>query len=133
MRKDIAISLAGVLSLTACAEKHQAPAPNIIMLLVDDLGWKDVGFMGSTFYETPNIDKLSHESLIFTNAYAACAVCSPTRASIQTGRYPARTGVTDWIRARFQVPGGVSGSTTCLPGKSGPVVENTFQSILDES
>ncbi len=75
------------------------------MLLVDDLGWRDVGFMGSKFYETPNIDNLSRQSMVFTNAYAACAVCSPTRASIQTGRYPARIGVTDWIRARFQVPG----------------------------
>ena len=77
--------------------------PNIIFLLVDDLGWRDVGYMGSNFYETPNIDKLASQGMIFTNAYAACAVCSPTRASIQTGRYPARIGVTDWIRARFQV------------------------------
>lgn len=80
--------------------------PNVVLLLVDDLGWKDVGFMGSKFYETPNIDNLAKEGMIFTNAYAACAVCSPTRASIQTGRYPARIGVTDWIRARFQVKGG---------------------------
>lgn len=77
--------------------------PNIVLLLVDDLGWKDVGFMGSKFYETPNIDNLASQGMIFTSAYAACAVCSPTRASIQTGRYPARIGVTDWIRARFQV------------------------------
>ena len=80
--------------------------PNIIFLLVDDLGWRDVGYMGSKFYETPNIDKLSSQGMSFTNAYAACAVCSPTRASIQTGRYPARIGVTDWIRARFQVKDG---------------------------
>ncbi len=135
MRKDIAISLAGVLSLTACAEKHQAPAPNIIMLLVDDLGWKDVGFMGSTFYETPNIDKLSHESLIFTNAYAACAVCSPTRASIQTGRYPARTGVTDWIRARFQVPGGALEAPPAYqenPGRLLKTPSNPYWMSLDE-
>jgi len=77
--------------------------PNIVILLVDDLGWKDVGFMGSKYYETPNIDKLSRQGMVFTNAYAACAVSSPTRASLQTGRYPARIGVTDWIRARFQL------------------------------
>lgn len=71
--------------------------PNIVFYLVDDLGWKDVGFMGSKYYETPNIDKLSRQGMVFTNAYAACAVCSPTRASIQTGRYPARIGLTDWI------------------------------------
>ncbi|HBE43435.1 MAG TPA: sulfatase, partial [Bacteroidales bacterium] len=80
--------------------------PNIIMLLVDDLGWKDVGFNGSRFYETPNIDRLAAKSMIFNNAYAACAVSSPTRASLQTGRYPARVGITDWIRARFQVTDG---------------------------
>lgn len=88
------------------SDTNKKDKPNIVFLLVDDLGWKDVGFMGSNFYETPNIDKLAKESMIFTNAYAACAVCSPTRASIQTGRYPARIGVTDWIRARFQVPDG---------------------------
>lgn len=77
--------------------------PNVVLLLVDDLGWRDVGFMGSKFYETPNIDNLAKEGMIFTNAYAASAVCSPTRASIQTGRYPTRIGVTDWIKARFQV------------------------------
>jgi arylsulfatase A-like enzyme len=71
--------------------------------LVDDLGWRDIGFMGSQYYETPNIDKLASESMVFTQAYAAGAVCSPTRASIMTGRYPARIGITDWIRARFQV------------------------------
>ena len=88
------------------AENDQENKPNIIMLLVDDLGWKDVGFNGSRFYETPNIDRLASKSMIFNNAYAACAVSSPTRASLQTGRYPARVGITDWIRARFQVTGG---------------------------
>ena len=77
--------------------------PNIVILLIDDLGWKDVGFMGSKYFETPNIDRLARQGMIFTNAYAACAVSSPTRASLQTGRYPSRVGVTDWIRARFQL------------------------------
>lgn len=96
-----------VLVTSPLASKPSKPAkPNVILLLVDDLGWKDVGFMGSKFYETPNIDQLAKEGMIFTNAYAACAVCSPTRASIQTGRYPSRIGVTDWIRARFQVKDG---------------------------
>jgi arylsulfatase A-like enzyme len=80
--------------------------PNIILLLVDDLGWRDVGFMGSSYYETPNLDRLAGKSMVFTSAYAACAVSSPTRASIMTGRYPARVGVTDWIRARFQLSDG---------------------------
>lgn len=88
--------------LISCQREPQKPEqPNIIFILVDDLGWKDVGFMGSKFYETPNIDNLAGEGMIFTQAYAACAVCSPTRASILTGRYPARIGITDWIRGRY--------------------------------
>jgi arylsulfatase A-like enzyme len=76
--------------------------PNFILILVDDLGWMDTGCYGSGFYETPNIDRLATEGMRFTDGYAACAVCSPTRAAVMTGRYPARLGVTDWIRARFQ-------------------------------
>ena len=75
---------------------------NVIIVLVDDLGWADLGCQGSTYYETPRIDRLASEGMRFTDAYAACAVCSPTRAAVMTGRYPARLGVTDWIRARFQ-------------------------------
>ena len=86
--------------LIKCAFAVQSP--NLILINVDDLGWKDLGCYGSDVYETPNIDKLSRNGLKFTNAYSACAVCSPTRAAIMTGRYPARLGVTDWIRARFQ-------------------------------
>jgi arylsulfatase A-like enzyme len=76
--------------------------PNIILITVDDLGWTDLGCYGSEFYETPNIDRLAEEGFRFTNAYAAAAICSPTRAAIMTGKYPARTGITDWIRAKFQ-------------------------------
>ena len=75
---------------------------NFVLILIDDLGWMDTNCYGSTFYETPNIDKLAAEGMRFTDGYAACAVCSPTRAAVMTGRYPARLGVTDWIRARFQ-------------------------------
>lgn len=76
--------------------------PNVIVILVDDLGWMDLSCQGSDYYRTPNIDRLARNGVRFTQGYAACAVCSPTRAAIQTGRYPARIGVTDWIRARFQ-------------------------------
>jgi len=79
---------------------NSEPKPNIIFILVDDLGWADLGCYGSTFHETPNIDRLAGESMRFTDAYAACPVCSPTRASIMTGRYPARIHVTDWIPGR---------------------------------
>ena len=79
--------------LISCAEKRE----NFVFILVDDLGWTDLGYMGSTFYETPNIDLLSQESIQFNNAYASGSVCSPSRASIMTGRHPARVGITDWI------------------------------------
>jgi arylsulfatase A-like enzyme len=79
--------------------------PNFIFILVDDLGWTDLGCYGSSFYETPNIDQLASEGTRFTNAYAACPVCSPTRASIMTGKYPARINLTDWIPGRQQYTG----------------------------
>jgi arylsulfatase A-like enzyme len=78
-----------------------AAPPNVVMFLIDDLGATDLGCFGSTFYETPNIDRLAASGMRFTHAYAACPVCSPTRASIMTGRYPARTGVTDYIGAKL--------------------------------
>ncbi|MBT7302900.1 MAG: sulfatase [Victivallales bacterium] len=71
--------------------------PNIVFILIDDLGWRDVGCNGSTFYETPNVDRLASSGMRFTDGYAACTVCSPTRASIMTGKYPARLHLTDWI------------------------------------
>jgi len=71
--------------------------PNIVFILIDDMGWKDLGCYGSTFYETPNIDKLATEGMSFTNAYSTCPVCSPARASILTGKYPARLGLTNYI------------------------------------
>ncbi|MEA1899006.1 MAG: sulfatase [Bacteroidota bacterium] len=70
---------------------------NVIFILVDDLGWKDLGCQGSLFYRTPNIDQLAGSGMRFTDAYASCPVCSPTRASIMTGKYPARLNITDWI------------------------------------
>src|SRR5687768_14177709 len=61
------------------------------------MGWRDLGCYGSTFYETPHVDRLARQGMKFTSAYAACNVCSPTRASLLTGKYPPRTGITDWI------------------------------------
>lgn len=76
--------------------------PNIVFVLIDDMGWTDAGCCGSRYFDTPNIDRLARQGMRFTDAYAACAVCSPTRAAVMTGRYPARLGITDWIRSRFQ-------------------------------
>ncbi|MBD3375699.1 sulfatase-like hydrolase/transferase [candidate division KSB1 bacterium] len=83
-----------------CSSKQRSP--NFIVVLIDDMGWTDAGCYGSSYYQTPHIDRLAAEGMKFTNGYAACAVCSPTRAALMTGRYPARIGITDWIRARFQ-------------------------------
>jgi arylsulfatase A len=71
--------------------------PNIVLILVDDLGWRDVGYAGSDLYKTPNIDRLSDQGVRFTRAYSAHPVCSPTRAAILTGKNPVRVGITDWI------------------------------------
>lgn len=81
------------------AKNTDTTKPNILFILVDDLGWADVGAFGSTFYETPNIDALTAKGMKFTDAYAACPVCSPTRASIMSGKYPARLKTTDWFGA----------------------------------
>ena len=71
--------------------------PNIIFILIDDMGWNDLSCTGSQFYETPHIDSLRNKGMMFTRAYASCPVCSPSRTSILTGKYPVSTGVTDWI------------------------------------
>lgn len=90
------MKLFAVASLALVSALHAAP-PNIVFILADDLGWKDLSCYGAPFNETPNIDRLATQSLRFTQAYTAGSVCSPTRGSIMTGKYPVRTGVTDYI------------------------------------
>ncbi len=89
----ILLTLIGV-SLLSAKENKRA---NIVLFLIDDLGWKDLGCYGSTYYRTPNIDKLAAQGVRFTNGYAACAVCSPTRAALLTGKHPARLMLTEWL------------------------------------
>ncbi len=101
MKLPVILSLLFVSSCFIAKAQNEKP-PNIILILVDDLGWMDLSCQGSDFYRTPNIDRLASEGIRFTDGYAACAVCSPTRAAVQTGRHPHRVGVTDWIRSRFQ-------------------------------
>jgi len=88
---------AGGRFLRSAAAAAAARRPNIVFILVDDLGWHDVGCYGSRIYHTPSIDRLATQGMRFTDGYAACPVCSPTRASILTGKYPARLHLTDWI------------------------------------
>lgn len=83
--------------LGACQPSQDFHPPNFVFILIDDLGWTDLSCYGSTFYETPNIDRLAQQGMRFTDAYAACPVCSPSRASLLTGKYPARLNITDWI------------------------------------
>lgn len=100
--------------LINCSQKqHPALAagrPNVVFFLVDDLGWTDLTSFGSDFYQTPNVDKLAKQGVKFTNAYSACTVCSPTRAALMSGKYPARINCTDWIegwnypKAKLKVP-----------------------------
>ncbi len=92
--------------------------PNVIFILIDDMGWKDICCMGSEFYETPNIDRLATEGMLFTDAYAACPVCSPTRASIMSGKYPARVGLTNYIQVNSDThfrQGGEKGKLLSAP------------------
>ena len=94
------LSLCSALALAAtlpAPAAELAPKPNIVFVLTDDMGWTDLACFGSKYYETPNIDRLASQGMRFTDAYAACTVCSPTRASIMTGQYPARLHITDWI------------------------------------
>ncbi len=84
--------------LTGCSKN--AVLPNIVLIVADDLGYTDLSCYGSTFYETPNLDRLASQGVRFTNGYATCPVCSPTRASIQTGKYPVSVKITDWIPGR---------------------------------
>lgn len=100
MRMRFHITLVAMMFLLAGALGRGVVAAerlNFVFLLVDDWGWRDAGFAGSDLYETPNMDKLAAEGMMFTNGYAACTVCSPTRAAVMTGKYPPRTGVTNFI------------------------------------
>ena len=90
-----------LLFLSGCQQKtEEKKKPNILFILADDFGYHDMSVMASKFYETPNIDRIAREGMIFTDGYATCQVCSPSRASIMTGKFPARHGITDWIGAR---------------------------------
>lgn len=93
-----------VLLVISCRQERDPPIvlqkPNVVFILADDLGYHDLSCMGSSFYDTPNIDRIAAEGMVFTNGYATCQVCSPSRASLMSGKFPARHGITDWIGAK---------------------------------
>jgi arylsulfatase A-like enzyme len=105
-RRVVGVFLLGTLIALAAGPAQAADRPrlNFVFILIDDMGWRDPGCYGSTFHQTPNIDRLAARGVRFTNAYAACPVCSPTRASILTGKYPARLHLTDWLPGRADRP-----------------------------
>lgn len=109
MRMLAAVVTLVALGLTQPRAPAAEPRLNVVFVLVDDLGWTDFGCFGSDLYRTPNIDKLAKDGMRFTAAYSACCVCSPTRAAVLTGKYPARLHVTDWI------PGLVPANPKLLP------------------
>lgn len=88
---------------------------NFVFILIDDLGWADFGCYGSTFYETPNIDKLASEGMRFTDAYASSPVCSPTRASIMSGKHPGRINITQWIGGAEEFETEYKGNIKLIP------------------
>jgi len=98
------------MSVERAAARDATAPPNVVVVMIDDLGWPQLGSYGSTFNETPHIDRLASAGTRFSEAYTAAPVCSPTRASLMTGRYPARVGITNWLRP--------SGSAHLRPGQA---------------
>ena len=88
-----------LISVVVADEPVKSDRPNVLFILADDLGWRDLSNEGSSFYESPHIDRIANGGMKFTRGYATCQVCSPSRASIMTGKYPARLAITDWIGA----------------------------------
>lgn len=123
MKKALLLVAAGTLSCGLFSQNVKKP--NVLFILADDFGYRDMSCMGSQFYETPNIDGIANQGTIFTNGYAACAVCSPSRASIMTGKFTARHGVTDWIGA----PSGVDWRTM---GRHNKLLPAAYSHVLNK-
>jgi arylsulfatase A-like enzyme len=102
MPRRILVGLASLLLLSPGVVA--AERPSVVLVVIDDLGRNDLGCYGSTYHRTPHLDRLARDSVRFTDAYAACPVCSPTRAAIMTGKYPARLHLTDWLPGRPDRP-----------------------------
>ena len=90
--------LSVIILIISIQNSFSTERPNIVFVLADDLGWSELGCYGNTFHETPNLDRMAKEGMRFTQAYAAAPVCSPYRAALLTGYYPARLGITDYLR-----------------------------------
>ena len=117
------VSLLGLVPLAMAAQPDK---PNVLVILADDYGWKDAGFMGSELYETPNLDRLASRSVVFTDGYSSCSVSSPSRASILTGLYPPVHGITTWI-------GDPSGTGWRSKGRHNKMLPAAYRHELDTS
>jgi len=128
--EDLVLASVAFFGGSAVGEARNNARPNVVFFLADDLGWTDLGSYGSTFYETPHLDALATDGLRFAQAYAACPVCSPTRAGIMTGKFPARMATTDWFGAPQPEAVPEHGRMKSLPLLPAPYEE---QMPLDES
>ncbi len=99
------IQLTVIVSLLVTAQTLHAAPPNVVLILIDAMGWRDVGFAGNTFVETPNIDRLAREGILFTHAYASAPNCAPTRGCLMSGQYTPRHGVYTVINDPRHDPG----------------------------
>lgn len=121
IKPQILLGLFIIVLFNSCSQKKavaletKSSRPNVIFIIADDLGYSDIAAYGSSFYETPNIDKLANSATRFTNGYANCPVCSPSRASFQTGKYPVNTGITDWIKGRKEQVGATPNDRWVVP------------------
>lgn len=127
--KHVGLGTAALLPFVSAGAKSGDQKPNVVFILADDLGWSDLQCYGSSFYETPNLNELAQEGVRFTDAYAACHVSSPTRGSILTGQYPARTHLSDWLPGRKDFP--FQKLKNAVPAQHLPYgANNTFPAVL---
>ncbi|MCX6896756.1 MAG: sulfatase [Verrucomicrobia bacterium] len=117
-------------TLSAAEPAQPARKPNIVFFLIDDMGWRDLGCCSSTFYQTPNIDRLAAGAMRFTDAYAAAALCSPTRASLLAGKYPARLHFTHIVGGEKASPSRKLKTADWIQNL--PLAEVTFAEALKE-
>jgi arylsulfatase A len=103
-RLRVVLLIVAVSSISTGMARSADSPPNFVLIVADDLGWADLACYGSRYHRTPHLDRLAREGMRFTQAYAACPVCSPTRAALMTGKYPARLNLTDWLPGRPDMP-----------------------------
>lgn len=132
LRHTLGLAFIACLCLPLSAQDWKGARPNIVFILADDMGWKDPGFMGNSYHETPNLDKLAKKGVSFTNAYANAPNCAPTRASLMTGKYTPRHGIFTVASAER----GKSENRKLIPPKNKHVLAPafvTFPELLQEA